>query len=44
VRLVESAADGIARIRRLRQDDDPSFQLFLRLMVGAVRIARARQP
>jgi hypothetical protein len=44
VTLVDSSEISISRLRQLRRDGDPSLQLFLRLMVGAVRIARARQP
>lgn len=44
VRLVEDAANAIERLRRLRRDGDPSVRLFLRLMVGAVRIAKSRVP
>jgi hypothetical protein len=40
--LLESAADAIERVRRLRRDGEASLQLFLRLMVGAVKIARTR--
>jgi len=40
--LVASAAEAIRLARRLRRDGDPSFQRFLRLMVGAVKIARTR--
>jgi hypothetical protein len=42
--LVDEAADAIARVRRLRRDGDRSLQLFLRLMIGAVRIAKSRAP
>lgn len=42
--LIEEAADAIERLRRLRRDGDPSLRLFLRLMVGAVRIAKSRAP
>jgi hypothetical protein len=42
--LIEEAADAIAKVRRLRRDGDPSLRLFLRLMVGAVKIAKSRTP
>lgn len=40
--LLHRATDAVARLRRLRQDGDPSLLLFLKLMVGAVKIARSR--
>jgi hypothetical protein len=42
VTLVDSAAEAISLARRLRRDGDRSFQMFLKLMVGAVKIARTR--
>jgi hypothetical protein len=40
--FVDSAVEAIELARRLRQDGDATFQRFLRLMVGAVKIARTR--
>lgn len=44
VKIVRQAEEAVARVRRLWQDGDPSLLLFLRLMVGAVRIAKTRVP
>lgn len=44
VSLIEDAEDAIARARRLDQGGDRSYRRFLKLMVGAVRIARTRPP
>jgi hypothetical protein len=42
VRIVQDAEGAVARVRRLWRAGDPSLQLFLRLMVGAVKIAKTR--
>lgn len=40
--LVATAADAVERVQRLVDSGEPSFQRFLRLMVGAVKIAKIR--
>lgn len=40
--LIATAGDAIRRIDSLEQRDDPSYRQFLRLMVGAVKIAKSR--
>lgn len=39
---IATARDAVDTVRRLRAADDASFRRFLKLMVGAVRIARSR--
>jgi uncharacterized protein (UPF0332 family) len=40
--LIHGAANAIDRARRLQQSGDPSHRRFLKLMVGAVKVARTR--
>lgn len=40
--LIETARDAVERLRKLRDTDDPSLRRFLKLMVGAVKIAKNR--
>lgn len=42
--LIDDAEDAIERARRLDRSGDRSYRRFLKLMVGAVRIARTRAP
>ena len=40
--VVDRAKDAMKRARNLRQEGDPSHLMFLKLMIGAVKIARNR--
>jgi uncharacterized protein (UPF0332 family) len=40
--LIRTARTAIDAVQRLRKTGDPSFQRFLRLMLGAVKIAKVR--
>lgn len=40
--LIDTARDAIERLRRLAAADDESYRQFLKLMVGAVKIAKGR--
>lgn len=43
VLLVDTAADAVERLRLLQKNGEPSYQRFMRLMVGGVKIAQVRR-